>query len=66
MTAGDILARYDRVIGELEQIVRDAEHWNGLPHNQCHTPLDVEADRVLLAKARRDRAAFLKSVGGEG
>lgn len=53
-----ILSEFDRLITEAEQLIRDAEHWNGLPHNQRHTPLDVEADRVMLSHLRRKRAEF--------
>lgn len=61
--ANALLSRFDSIIRELEQLIRDAEYWNGLPHNQRHTPLDVEADRVLLARVRADRARFLRSLG---
>lgn len=60
MTARSLLARYDRLIAEVEQLIRDAEYWNGLPHNLRHTPLDVEGDRLLLARLRADRAAFAR------
>jgi len=53
-----IARRMRKVIAELEQIIRDANYWNGLPHNQQYTPIDVEGDRVLLAKVKRSQAEF--------
>lgn len=54
-----IVKRSRAVIAELEQIIRDANYWNGLQHNQMHTPLDVEGDRILLATMKRNLREFL-------
>ena len=40
-------------------MIRDANYWNGLPHNQRHTPYDIEPDRLLLARVRSDLARFI-------
>lgn len=63
MTRRELLNRLDRIIAEIEQLIRDAEYWNGLPHNQQHAPIDVEADRVLLAEVRKRRRILME--GGQ-
>lgn len=65
MTAKSLLRRLDRIIGELEQMIRDAEHWNGLPHNRKHTPLDVEWERCRLAEPRKSRPSFVAAAEHE-
>lgn len=54
-----IVRRAKHVFRECEQAIIDGEYWNGLPHNQQHTPMDLEGFRV-------DRALALKVLGEFG
>lgn len=56
-----ILRRAKHVFRECEQAIIDGEYWNGLPHNQCHTPVDLEGFRVNRAWA----LGVLKEFGVE-
>lgn len=44
------------IVAELEQLVRDTEHWNRVRTDA--EPFDVGRDRVALAKARECKAAL--------
>lgn len=56
-----IVRRYEKVIAELRQIIADGTYYNGLPKNQTpdYVPLDLEWDRVMLAKMVNSRNEFL-------
>lgn len=51
-----IVARYDRMIANAEQLIRDVDGWNAA--NPQHPPFDVEADRIYLAELRKCREMF--------
>lgn len=41
------------IVAECEQMLRDYEYWQGLPHNREHAgTIDVEDIRVTLSNAR--------------
>lgn len=51
-----IAARYDKMIAEAEQLIRDCDAWNAA--NPQHPPFDVEADRIYLAELRKCQELF--------
>lgn len=55
-----IVVRLNRYIVKFEQIIIDANYWNGLEHNQIHTPIDVEESRLMVAKLKKDLADFIR------
>lgn len=48
--------RLGKIITEIESVINDANHWNGL-HSE-YPPIDVERDRVALHAARKALAAI--------
>ena len=50
------LKRINKVIRELEQLIRDQTWWNN--HRTEHHPFDIGRDLVLLNKAREVRDAW--------
>jgi hypothetical protein len=58
-----IAARYDKMIADAEQLIRDCDAWNGA--NPQHPPFDVEADRIYLAELRKCREMFLSGRSRE-
>lgn len=54
-----IVRRSRRQIRKLEQLIIDANHFNGMPQMANETPYDIEPDRVLLHTIKADLADFL-------
>lgn len=59
-TLGDLIKQSDHIIGELRQIIIDAEHWNG--HKPNETPMDIEPERVALALAVKGNALWRRGL----
>lgn len=56
-TFESICADKRRVIAKLEQMLRDANYWNGLPQ-AVGCPLDMEPERLAIYYAKRSLELF--------